>query len=237
MFPFKPVKQSGQISARQMNRANDNIERLAKVTAAPPLEVIRSPDGVHFRLNQQIGMHVRITDDPVSDGNLYSGIQQATDNDGSIDDLELGLEFTSDNYPLVEITNKEDVPIGSVVWAWPSPSGRNYEFSYGAGAAADVQQIRTTGAATTIDGFKFYPGYTQELDPDGTSSGVMGFLDVTAVALMQYSNYDLTVTGSGGCYTARRHTRIESVTLGGNPYPVYVTTEFPSLRPDCTVGN
>lgn len=101
---------------------------------------------------------------------------------------------------------------------------------------APMEQCRVAGASETHDGIKFFPAYTQELDPDGTSAGVMGFLDVTRVALCQYHNYDLT-TGMGATYTARRHARIESVTLGGDPFPVYVTTEFPTKRTNCEDGN
>ena len=146
MVPFRPVKPAGKLSARQLNAAMDGIERLAKVTADPPLEVIRAQDGIHLRDNSLRPMHVRITgggsgansgSGAGQNGNCYSGIQLVSDNDGSVGDLELGLEFDSTTFPLVELSGATDVPVDAIALAWPSPSGRNYEFIWDSGSSAD----------------------------------------------------------------------------------------------------
>lgn len=160
---------------------------------------------------------------------------------------EGGLSGEADTEPAYEANG---VLVGSDTYVWlergapvivsnsPDPDTVKMIWLFDVGTStSEWQQCRVAGSPTTIDGIDFYPAYTQEIDPDGTSSGVMGFLDVTAVALCQYWNFALTTTGSGGCYTGRRHARIESVELGGNPYPVYVTTEYPTLGADCTIVN
>lgn len=51
MTPFKPVRPGQQLSARALNQHQDATEAVAKLTAAPPLELVRQADGYHLRLN------------------------------------------------------------------------------------------------------------------------------------------------------------------------------------------
>lgn len=195
---------------------------------------------------------IRITEQPDATHAGYSWEQVVPIGDGTFDDPAIKLTgnnavTSGSRYAVAyEENGSESVAVDTVVRAWPAyydadpTTGEGQEFAFAASpnSTSNIEQCRVSGSPTTHDGIDFYPAYTQELDPDGAGVGTMGFVDVTAIALVQYWNFALTTTGSGGCYTARRHARIEPFAVfGGATLAVYVTTEYPTLGEDCTLVN
>lgn len=65
---------------------------------------------------------------PPPAGNCYCGIQLISNRDGTISDAPAGLVFDAFAFPLVEMTERDDVPVDAIVWASPSADETHYEF-------------------------------------------------------------------------------------------------------------
>lgn len=83
--------------------------------------------------------------------NCYCGIEQSSDINGNVGDLEDGLVFDSFAFPLVEMSGNPDVPIDALVWASPSIQGTHYEFLWQGTQPGDSGSGCGSGCETGID--------------------------------------------------------------------------------------
>lgn len=159
--PFKPVRPGGKLSARALNRLQDTAERSAATTAdaGGGLEVVRSADGVHFRLSALPYLLVKVTGRVMAStggtapNSYYSGQQVMTDKGATgASDLLTGLAFTADAYPLVEANGNAGVPTGTIVRAFPGEGLDHYTFTFGCKGGTGSLTVREqpNGPAVTI---------------------------------------------------------------------------------------
>lgn len=257
--PFRELKAGMGLSAAELNRAFAAIEKATRVFVSPPLQLVQDEAGIRLRLAGGDGFFVRITGGGSGSGgsggsgggaplgpNCYSGIQQGSYDDGTVFDYESGTTFDDSTFPLVEMTEAEDVPTDAIVWAWPSGDGTHYEFVWmgSGGTSSNVKVCRVAGQPITAGSVRYYPATfrTLNITTNAFNNGPAGgsYFDCW---LVQDKDYDLTVVGDGdpgpdgpGAYMAILQDG-GSKSLGGYSMPVYLTTEYPTLGPDCTVRN
>lgn len=185
--------------------------------------------------------------------NCYSGIELTSDVYGRVVDLEDGLRFDSFAFPLVEMTDATDIPVDAIVWASPSITGQTYEFVWmgeegsgigSGGTSSNVKVCRVAGQPISSGSVRYYPATFRTLNSTTNvfNNGPAGasYFDCW---LVQDKNYSLTVVGNGdpgpdgpGAYSAIFQDG-GNKSLGGYAMPVYLTTEYPTLGPECTVRN
>jgi len=63
-----------------------------------------------------------------------------------------GMQGFFNNVPAIEVNGNIDVPPGTIVRAWRSPSGRSFEFEFGGGNAGSGSGGQTQGYTFTCNG-------------------------------------------------------------------------------------
>lgn len=148
--PFDEVKAGGQLSAAEMNRMFRELVRMGRLKVAPPLQLTEDWQGRKLFLNLAPAMFVRITGHVTSGTGsggaqpsyFYSGIQQWSYTDGTVEDAPTGIHFYANLTPLVEMEENASVAVGAIVLAIPAASGDHYEFlaTSGGGGSSTVPQ-------------------------------------------------------------------------------------------------
>lgn len=150
----------GSISATEFNRAMAEIEKAIRLTVSAPLQLTEGWDAQNISLGRRQMMAVRITDHFPSGSSgghcsgtgsggagsgspgfnvpayFYSGIEQISKMDGTVDDNITGIHFDKCAFPLVEMAENEDVPIDGIAYAWPAVTGDHYEFIWAEGGTS-----------------------------------------------------------------------------------------------------
>lgn len=225
--PFKPVRPGGSLSAREINRLFGLLESLAKMTASPPLEVVRQPDGYHLRFTRPPSVWVKVTGKDKDDSGAtppdfhYSGTQQldSTD-DPATTDLTTGLNFLADTFPLVEVNGATDVETDTIVRAWMGDGGDYYVFDNSGGGSGGLERVRVTSATpTTVNSCNYSAGML--LKP-GTHPGC-NWTDGENVWVTPGSCSALV---NGAEYWAKR---VTAVAVSGETRPTFLALQ----RADC----
>lgn len=82
---------------------------------------------------------------------------------------------------------------------------------------SNVQLVRVTGASTTLNGIRYWPGRVQTWD---VSAGAWSDLTTSdVVKLFQYGDFDLTEDGT----TAYESRLVATGSFSGTTYPVFMT--------------
>jgi hypothetical protein len=126
------AKRGGQITADELNRAFEVIERLTNITASPPLRADRGHAGFHIAYDEPARFPVQITS---SNGlGAYGWKEQLYSGNGIYIDRPGGRVGTLTEQPAYENNLNVGVPIGTIVEIHPgwfnSSVGQEWQFSY-----------------------------------------------------------------------------------------------------------
>ena len=102
--------------------------QVTQITAAPPLEALRSPTGYHIRDTTLPGFWVEIGFESVTPIQPYAySAYRLTVNETTLAvEREPDFFFHADTYPIIEMAENEDVPEGALIYVYPGRSGRYY---------------------------------------------------------------------------------------------------------------
>lgn len=143
--PPNPFRPGEPLTANDLSSIAESAWRGAQLSAAGNSQLSRPGDGPPVMYGTPTRrVYVRITGQgsggansgasgvgPATNTagpNCYSGIEQTSDIYGRVTDLDDGLHFDSFAFPLVEMTERTDVPVDAIVWASPSITGQTYQF-------------------------------------------------------------------------------------------------------------
>lgn len=104
----------------------ESVLPVTRMTSSPEIELVRSSAGYHVNDSnfEPFWVRIRLISGPVAWA--YGGYRLDVDESWAITD-ERDQTFT-EKFPLIEMTENEEVPNDAVVWAEPHPSGNFYTF-------------------------------------------------------------------------------------------------------------
>lgn len=201
--PYPQVRAGDNLSASELNRLFNDIYRLTQIQVRAPLTLEFTSVGPLLGIRYREAIWARITGPAApctttgsgsgtgaasfgsgdctgafATGAAYNGIEQSDTPLGVID-ANGGKVFCCD-YLLIEVSGNTQVPVNSIVRAYPSQDGTYYTFLFaesggGAGGSTNAKIIRTlqyadgsTGNNFIIDpgtGVFFWPAIETNFDP------------------------------------------------------------------------
>lgn len=153
---FRPGELSAS-EAQRLNELDEQVTRLTRMTAAPPLAVtfqggtpLLSANLIP-RILAKITGHLSIdeSDDSTTTGTSdcrYSWVEvrvfgtDASDGEGVCGAIEIegGRKGFTNSYPAVSIANDSSVVTGTIVEMWLAPDGSHWRFTVGGGGGANT---------------------------------------------------------------------------------------------------
>jgi hypothetical protein len=123
--PFRDVRPGGPLSAAELNRAMDEVERLARLTVAPPLELVRDASGLHLRLGGFVSFWAELTAGPTSSAYAWSEVAPDPATPGDWVTLDAGRSGTVTRNAAYELNGQtvsltvDDDPTRVQLWTTP----------------------------------------------------------------------------------------------------------------------